>query len=156
MGQATGTGNHAPEFLMKLLGEMLLIRRFEEKSAQMYGLRKIGGFLHLCIGEEAIPVGAMDGRGVTISMGTGARKLSAVIPWRSLSGTDVCSLLSALSRAGEPEYYVGAAMLCMSLADMKAAAAFLDSAQDARDVSFEREILDVAAASKRTPDRRAP
>jgi pyruvate dehydrogenase E1 component alpha subunit len=37
---------------------MLLIRRFEEKSAEMYALAKIAGFLHLYIGEEAIAVGA--------------------------------------------------------------------------------------------------
>lgn len=43
----------------KLLYEMLLIRRFEEKSAQMYGLKKIGGFCHIYIGEEAIAVGAL-------------------------------------------------------------------------------------------------
>jgi pyruvate dehydrogenase E1 component alpha subunit len=46
-------------FLEKLLGDMLLIRRFEERSAQMYGLQKIGGFCHLYIGQEAIAVGAI-------------------------------------------------------------------------------------------------
>jgi pyruvate dehydrogenase E1 component alpha subunit len=38
---------------------MLLIRRFEEKAAEMYALGKIGGFLHLYIGQEAVAVGAM-------------------------------------------------------------------------------------------------
>jgi pyruvate dehydrogenase E1 component alpha subunit len=38
---------------------MLLIRRFEEKSSQMYGLRKIGGFCHLYIGQEASAVGSI-------------------------------------------------------------------------------------------------
>ena len=47
------------EFLLKLLEEMLLIRRFEEKAAQMYGLQKIGGFCHLYIGQEASAAGAM-------------------------------------------------------------------------------------------------
>jgi pyruvate dehydrogenase E1 component alpha subunit len=42
-----------------LLGKMLLIRRFEEKAAQMYGLKKIGGFCHLYIGQEAAGVGAI-------------------------------------------------------------------------------------------------
>jgi TPP-dependent pyruvate/acetoin dehydrogenase alpha subunit len=37
---------------------MVLIRRFEEKSAELYAEGKIGGFLHLYIGEEAIAVGA--------------------------------------------------------------------------------------------------
>jgi pyruvate dehydrogenase E1 component alpha subunit len=48
-----------PAFLKKLMRDMLLIRRFEEKAAQMYGLRKIGGFCHLYIGEEAVAVGAI-------------------------------------------------------------------------------------------------
>jgi pyruvate dehydrogenase E1 component alpha subunit len=47
------------DFLMKALRDMLLIRRFEEKAAQMYGLRKIGGFLHLYNGQEAVAVGAV-------------------------------------------------------------------------------------------------
>jgi pyruvate dehydrogenase E1 component alpha subunit len=38
---------------------MLLIRRFEEKASQMYGLRKIGGFCHLYIGQEASAAGAI-------------------------------------------------------------------------------------------------
>src|SRR5919109_3308055 len=42
-----------------LYRQMLLIRRFEEKSAEMYALAKIAGFLHLYIGEEAVAVGAI-------------------------------------------------------------------------------------------------
>jgi pyruvate dehydrogenase E1 component alpha subunit len=38
--------------------EMSLIRRFEEKTAEMYALGKIGGFLHLYVGQEAVAVGA--------------------------------------------------------------------------------------------------
>ena len=44
---------------LALLGEMLRIRRFEEKAAELYSLGKIRGFLHLYIGEEAVAVGAM-------------------------------------------------------------------------------------------------
>ena len=44
---------------LELLREMLLIRRFEEKAAELYSLGKIRGFLHLYIGEEAVGVGAM-------------------------------------------------------------------------------------------------
>jgi pyruvate dehydrogenase E1 component alpha subunit len=44
---------------IELLRRMLLIRRFEEKAAQMYGLKKIGGFCHLYIGQEATAVGAI-------------------------------------------------------------------------------------------------
>ena len=47
------------EFLLEMLRKMLLIRRFEEKAAQMYGLRKIGGFCHLYNGQEAVAIGAI-------------------------------------------------------------------------------------------------
>jgi len=46
--------------LLRLYAQMLLIRRFEERSAEMYALGKIGGFCHLYIGEEAVAVGAVD------------------------------------------------------------------------------------------------
>jgi len=45
--------------LLKLYYQMLLIRRFEEKSAEAYSLGKIGGFCHLYIGQEAVAVGAI-------------------------------------------------------------------------------------------------
>ncbi|MBM3440068.1 MAG: pyruvate dehydrogenase (acetyl-transferring) E1 component subunit alpha, partial [Bacteroidetes bacterium] len=38
---------------------MLLLRRFEEKAGQLYGMQKIRGFCHLYIGQEAIAAGAM-------------------------------------------------------------------------------------------------
>ena len=41
-----------------VLEKMVLIRRFEERAGEMYAKAKIGGFLHLCIGEEATVVGA--------------------------------------------------------------------------------------------------
>jgi pyruvate dehydrogenase E1 component alpha subunit len=50
---------HGEAAARKLLEDMLLIRRFEEKAAQMYGLKKIGGFCHLYIGEEAVAVGTI-------------------------------------------------------------------------------------------------
>ncbi len=46
-------------FLLDWMQEMLLIRRFEEKAGQMYGLRKIGGFCHLYNGQEAIAAGTV-------------------------------------------------------------------------------------------------
>ncbi len=49
------TRDHARQ----LLREMLRIRRFEEKAAELYTAGKIRGFLHLYIGEEAVAVGAM-------------------------------------------------------------------------------------------------
>jgi pyruvate dehydrogenase E1 component subunit alpha len=44
---------------LALLREMVRIRRFEEKCAELYGSGKIRGFLHLYIGEEAVAVGAL-------------------------------------------------------------------------------------------------
>jgi pyruvate dehydrogenase E1 component alpha subunit len=46
-----------------LLRQMLRIRRFEEKAAELYSLGKIRGFLHLYIGEEAVAVGALQALG---------------------------------------------------------------------------------------------
>jgi pyruvate dehydrogenase E1 component alpha subunit len=46
---------------VEYLRQMLLIRRFEERAEQAYTEGKVGGFLHLYIGEEAIAVGAMNG-----------------------------------------------------------------------------------------------
>jgi len=45
--------------LIELYRQMLLIRRFEEKSAEVYSAGKIGGFCHLYIGQEAVAVGAL-------------------------------------------------------------------------------------------------
>src|SRR5678815_3408267 len=45
--------------LIELYRQMLLIRRFEEKSAEAYVAGKIGGFCHLYIGQEAVAVGAI-------------------------------------------------------------------------------------------------
>jgi pyruvate dehydrogenase E1 component alpha subunit len=47
----------APEDLLRLFREMLLIRRFEERAGQLYGMGLIGGFCHLYIGQEAVVVG---------------------------------------------------------------------------------------------------
>ena len=43
--------------LLQFYREMLLIRRFEERAGQLYGLGLIGGFCHLYIGQEAVGVG---------------------------------------------------------------------------------------------------
>ena len=43
--------------LFELYHTMLLIRRFEEKAGQLYGMGHIGGFCHLYIGQEAVVVG---------------------------------------------------------------------------------------------------
>ena len=58
-GAGSGPRGNDADFQVGLLRKMLLIRRFEERAAQMYGLRKIGGFCHLYIGQEAVAVGAI-------------------------------------------------------------------------------------------------
>lgn len=60
---APGAGLLSPERRAQLLRwyeQMLLIRRFEEAAAEMYTRAKIGGYLHLNIGEEATVVGSID------------------------------------------------------------------------------------------------
>ena len=51
--------NPTTEELQELYREMLLIRRFEEKAGQLYGMGLIGGFCHLYIGQEAVVTGSI-------------------------------------------------------------------------------------------------
>ncbi|WP_338051402.1 pyruvate dehydrogenase (acetyl-transferring) E1 component subunit alpha [Pseudonocardia acidicola] len=48
---------------LELLTEMLRIRRFEERSVELYSSAAIRGFMHLCIGEEAVAVGVLQALG---------------------------------------------------------------------------------------------
>ncbi|MXP22310.1 pyruvate dehydrogenase (acetyl-transferring) E1 component subunit alpha [Gordonia sp. HNM0687] len=59
MNTATTTLPYRREFLQELLGDMVRIRRMEERAAELYGATKIRGFLHLYVGEEAVAVGAL-------------------------------------------------------------------------------------------------
>jgi len=56
-GQPIPEANLSSEVLFKFYKEMLLIRRFEERAGQLYGMGLIGGFCHLYIGQEAVVVG---------------------------------------------------------------------------------------------------
>ena len=79
-----------PARLVDFYRQMLLIRRFEQKCAEMYAAGKIGGFLHLYIGEEAVGVGAINAleprdhifshyrdHGYALARGTSAREVMA-------------------------------------------------------------------------------
>ena len=55
--KATAKPNVSAEELTQYYRDMLLIRRFEEKAGQLYGMGLIGGFCHLYIGQEAVVVG---------------------------------------------------------------------------------------------------
>ena len=54
---AAKKSNVSKDELLKFYNDMLLIRRFEEKAGQLYGMGLIGGFCHLYIGQEAVVVG---------------------------------------------------------------------------------------------------
>ena len=56
-GKPAEKPNVSREELLHYYREMLLIRRFEEKAGQLYGMGLIGGFCHLYIGQEAVVVG---------------------------------------------------------------------------------------------------
>ena len=55
--KTTSKSNVSAEELLSYYRDMLLIRRFEEKAGQLYGMGLIGGFCHLYIGQEAVVVG---------------------------------------------------------------------------------------------------
>lgn len=57
MSRKLSTVNYSKSDVMNYYEQMLLIRRFEEKSGQLYGMGLIAGFCHLYIGQEAIAVG---------------------------------------------------------------------------------------------------
>ncbi len=56
-GKARTDGGVSGETMLGYYREMLLIRRFEERAGQLYGMGLIGGFCHLYIGQEAVVVG---------------------------------------------------------------------------------------------------
>ncbi len=86
----------ASSHLAQLYRQMLLIRRIEEEAARAYAMGKIGGFLHLYIGQEAVAVGACAAlkkddyvvttyrdHGIAIAKGMGARALMAELYGKS-------------------------------------------------------------------------
>lgn len=69
MSKTKFTANH----YLKWYEEMLLMRKFEERAGQLYGMQKIKGFCHLYIGQEAIVAGAMSVLGPNDNMITAYR-----------------------------------------------------------------------------------
>jgi pyruvate dehydrogenase E1 component alpha subunit len=76
--------------MVEMLKKLMQIRMFEEKAIQLYGIGKIWGYLHPCIGQEAVPVGACQavgkqdyiisthrGHGHCIARGADMRKIMA-------------------------------------------------------------------------------
>ena len=64
---------HSPELLLTMYRKMVLARRFEEKAGQAYGQKKIQGFCHLYIGQEAVAVGVNEALKPTDWVMTGYR-----------------------------------------------------------------------------------
>ena len=73
--QANGAGKLGVtrDELMQFYRDMLLIRRFEERAGQLYGMGLIGGFCHLYIGQEAVVVGLQGALKLGDQMITGYR-----------------------------------------------------------------------------------
>jgi pyruvate dehydrogenase E1 component alpha subunit len=72
-GPAETSAAPSPEELLGFYRELLVIRRFEEKAGQLYGMGLIGGFCHLYIGQEAVAVGVQHSLTDIDSMITGYR-----------------------------------------------------------------------------------
>lgn len=88
------------EELLRMYHEMVLVRRLEEKSAELYQQGKIGGFLHLYIGQEAVGTGVISARepqdrvitayrdhGIAISCGMEAKVIMAELLGKATGGS---------------------------------------------------------------------
>ncbi len=85
------------EELLGYYRQMLLLRRFEEKAGQMYGMGLIGGFCHLYIGQEAVATGIQRALGPGDSVVTGYRCHAHML----LAGADPKAVMAELAgRAG--------------------------------------------------------
>ena len=71
--EASASGGATKDQLLAYYRDMLLIRRFEERAGQLYGMGLIGGFCHLYIGQEAIAVGVAAAKKPGDQMITGYR-----------------------------------------------------------------------------------
>jgi len=78
--------------LLRCYESMLLIRKFEERAAQLYGMKLIGGFCHLYIGQEAIAVGIRESYKEGDSVITSYRDHGAML----VAGSDPKSVMSEL------------------------------------------------------------
>jgi len=79
--------------LLEFYEQMLMIRRFEEKAGQMYGMGLIGGFCHLYIGQEAVVVGIQSALKKGDSVITGYREHGHMIA----SGADPKAVMAELT-----------------------------------------------------------
>ena len=69
------------DIYLKWYEQMLLMRKFEERAGQLYGMQKIKGFCHLYIGQEAVAVGLQS----AMTVGKETFVLAAGFPlWREI------------------------------------------------------------------------
>jgi len=93
--------------LLDFYRQMLLIRRFEEKAGQMYGMGLIGGFCHLYIGQEAVVVGVQSALKEGDSVITGYREHGHML----VGGTDPKAVMAELTgRSGGCSHGKGGSM----------------------------------------------
>ena len=85
-----------PEELLSYYRLMLLIRRFEERAGQLYGMGLIGGFCHLYIGQEAIAVGMQAAKRVGDQVITGYREHGHMLA----AGIDPKAVMAELTGRG--------------------------------------------------------
>ena len=79
--------------LRELYHQMVLIRRFEEKAGQLYGMGQIGGFCHLYIGQEAVVVGMQSVAETQDSVVTSYRDHGHMLA----CGMDACGVMAELT-----------------------------------------------------------
>jgi len=101
----TTTTKLSPADLVAAYEQMLLIRRFEERAGQLYGMGIIGGFCHLYIGQEAVVVGRSDIVGKPVAMLLiNANATVTVCHSKTRDLPEVCRradiLVAAIGRAG--------------------------------------------------------
>ena len=87
------SGEASPEELVKYYRDMLLIRRFEERAGQLYGMGLIGGFCHLYIGQEAVAVGVQSVKQPADQVITGYREHGHMLA----AGMDPKSVMAELT-----------------------------------------------------------
>ena len=100
--------------LLELYRQMLLIRRFEERAGQLYGMGLIGGFCHLYIGQEAVCVGVEAVRETGDQMITAYRAHGHALA----CGMDPRAVMAELTgRAGGSSHGKGGSMHIFSVPD---------------------------------------
>ncbi len=86
-----------PKELLRLYHQMVLIRRMEERSAELYQQGKIGGFLHLYIGQEAVGCGVVSARKPQDRVITAYRDHGIAIACGMAAGTVMAELLGKVT-----------------------------------------------------------